>query len=173
MTRFPLTGMHVLADCSQCHLRANEQRFTDAPVECWACHQQDYMRPGIFPHQATSTTPALPRDCSLCHRAVGWVPANVPGSSSSGLQAQKAPGDHDLRFPITYGMHRGAACNDCHVALTAPRAVRCIGCHSHDPAVVVQQHRQPIRGASGSFASVVVPMDGASCLTCHPAGVRR
>ena len=60
MTQFPLTGMHVLADCTQCHLRASEQKFTDAPVECYGCHQQDYQRPGIFPHTGSADHGAAP-----------------------------------------------------------------------------------------------------------------
>ena len=55
MTRFPLTGMHVLADCSECHRRASERRFTDAPVACFACHEKDYRRPGnFFVHAGTA-----------------------------------------------------------------------------------------------------------------------
>jgi hypothetical protein len=165
-TRFPLTGMHVLADCTQCHLRASEQKFTDAPIDCYGCHEQDYRRPGIFPvHVGTTTTAPLPGDCSLCHRAVAWVPANVPdslvGSLGGAMQTQSAPRNHDLRFPIGFGSHRTATCNDCHAALAAPRAVRCIGCHAHDPVLLLQQHRQPIA------------MDGAACTSCHPGGVRR
>jgi hypothetical protein len=161
-TRLPLTGMHVLADCSQCHVRASEQRFTDAPVECFACHQKDVQRPGIFPHTATATTAALPRDCGLCHRPLAWVPVSLPaaiGSTSSMLQV--APANHDVRFPISFGKHRGAACSDCHASTAAPRAVRCVGCHSHDPLTLSQQHKTPIA------------TDGASCLTCHPGGVHR
>jgi hypothetical protein len=164
MTRFPLTGMHVLADCTQCHVRASEQKFTDAPVDCYGCHQQDYQRPGIFPHTGSSTSAPLPRDCSLCHRAVAWVPANVPASLAttvSPLQTQQAPPGHDLRFPISFGAHRVATCNDCHASLATPRAVRCVGCHAHDPVLLTQQHKRP------------VATDGASCLTCHTAGVRR
>jgi hypothetical protein len=165
MTRFPLTGMHVLADCTQCHLRASEQRFSDAPVDCYGCHQQDHQRPGIFPHTGTATTPALPRDCSLCHRAIAWVPANVPAnlaaSTGSPLQTQSPPPGHDVRFPVTFGTHRTAACSDCHASLASPRAVRCVGCHAHDPSVLLQQHKQP------------TATDGASCMSCHPAGVRR
>jgi hypothetical protein len=165
-TRFPLTGMHVLADCTQCHLRASEQKFTDAPIECYGCHEQDYRRPGIFPvHVGTATSPALPRDCSTCHRAVAWVPANVPaslvGSIGGALSTQTAPANHELRFPIKFGSHRGAACSDCHASLSVPRAVRCIGCHAHEPVIVLQQHRQP------------VATDGASCMSCHPGGARR
>ncbi|HZU84227.1 MAG TPA: cytochrome c3 family protein [Polyangiaceae bacterium] len=165
MTRFPLTGMHVLADCTQCHLRASERRFSDAPVDCYACHQQDYQRPGIFPHTGSATTPPLPRDCSLCHRAVAWVPASVPAglvaSTGSPLRAQAAPPEHDVRFPISFGAHRVGACVDCHASIASPRSVRCVGCHAHDVAAVRQQHRRS------------VPTDGPSCVTCHPAGVRR
>jgi len=165
-TRFPLTGMHVLADCTQCHLRASEQRFTDAPIDCYGCHEQDYRRPGLFPvHVGTSTSAPLPRDCSLCHKALAWVPANVPSSLvasiGSPLQAQVAPRNHDVRFPIGFGSHRTASCSDCHASLAVPRAVRCIGCHAHDPVVVMQQHKQP------------VATDGAACMSCHPGGVRR
>lgn len=162
MTRLPLTGMHVLADCSQCHVRANEQRFTDAQPDCYSCHQKDYQRPGIFPHQGTASSPPLSRDCGLCHKTLAWVPASVSevlGSTGSPLTV--APPNHDVRFPISFGKHRGAACSDCHSSITAPRAVRCVGCHSHDPLVLMQQHGRPI------------PTDGASCLTCHPGGVRR
>jgi hypothetical protein len=166
-TRFPLTGMHVLADCTECHRRASENRWTEAPIDCFACHEKDYRRPGIQPvHVGTATTVPLPRDCSLCHRSTAWVPAAATGSTSSALTRlagpqRAAPPGHDLRFPITFGFHRTATCDDCHASLAVPRAVRCIGCHVHDPARLMQQHRQP------------VSTDGASCLTCHPGGARR
>jgi hypothetical protein len=167
MTRFPLTGMHVLADCTECHRRASENRWTDAPIDCFACHEKDYRRPGIQPvHVGTATSPPFPRDCSLCHRAVAWVPAAATGAVSSALSSLSsplgaAPPNHDVRFPIAFGVHRTAACDDCHASRAVPRAVRCIGCHAHDPVRLTQQHRQPIA------------TDGASCLSCHPGGARR
>jgi hypothetical protein len=164
MTRFPLTGMHVLADCTECHRRASEQRFTDAPIACFSCHEKDYRRTGIFPvHVGTATSAPLPRDCSLCHRAVAWVPAKAV-SSATGMMTSAltaAPPNHDVRFPLSFGVHRTAACPDCHVSQATPRAVRCIGCHAHDPTQLMQEHRQP------------VPTDGAACLSCHVAGARR
>jgi hypothetical protein len=169
MTRFPLTGMHVLADCTECHIHASELRWTGAPVACFACHENDYRRPDLRPVHvgiaATGTSPAIPpfpRDCSLCHRAVAWAPTvggTAIGATAGPLRA--APPGHDLKFPIAFGIHRTAVCDDCHATLAAPRAVRCIGCHAHDPVRLAQQHRQPIA------------TDGASCLTCHPGGVRR
>lgn len=163
MTRFPLTGMHVLADCSQCHVRASERRWTDAPIACFACHENDYRRPDLFPvHIGTATTAPLPRDCSLCHRAFAWVPAvPLPSAASLGSALRAAPLGHDVRFPIGFGVHRTANCDDCHASTAVPRAVRCTGCHAHDAVRVAAQHRQPV----GS--------DGPSCLSCHPAGVRR
>jgi hypothetical protein len=168
MTRFPLTGMHALIDCSECHVRASEHKFTDAPIDCFACHQNDYRRPGLQPpHTGTATSPPLPRDCSICHRAVAWVPATLSGPlamtilAGMGAPLQVAPVGHDLRFPISFGVHRTASCDDCHASTAVPRAVRCIGCHAHDPARLIQQHRQPMT------------TDGASCLSCHPGGMRR
>jgi len=168
MTRFPLTGMHVLADCTECHVRASEHRWTDAPIDCFSCHEKDYRRPDLEPvHVGTPTSPPFPRDCSLCHRAVAWVPAGGTGATSSPLVAvaspphQQPPPDHDVRFPLSFGVHRTASCDDCHPSPKQPRAVRCIGCHAHDIVRLTQQHRQP------------VATDALSCLTCHPGGMRR
>jgi hypothetical protein len=164
MTRFPLTGMHVLADCTQCHLRASEQRWTDAPIDCYACHQKDYRRSDLFPvHTGTATSPPLPRDCSICHRAIAWVPALQPSAAVAALVGgpQAPPPNHDLVFPISTGVHRTATCSDCHSSLAVPRAVRCVGCHAHDPVRLMQEHRQAVSN------------DGAACLSCHVAGARR
>jgi hypothetical protein len=164
MTRFPLTGMHVLADCSECHRRASEHRFTGAPIDCFACHEKDYRRPTLRPvHVGSATSAPFPRDCSQCHRALGWAPAALAGPLAAAVASplRAAPPNHDVRFPISFGVHRTATCDDCHGSLAAPRAVRCVGCHAHDPVRLAQQHKQP------------TATDGASCLTCHPGGARR
>jgi len=164
-TRLPLTGMHVLADCTECHRRAGADRWVGVPVTCFSCHEKDYRRPGIFPvHAGSATTAPLPRDCSLCHRPVAWVPAaglGAPGTGTTAAALQAAPRDHDLRFPISFGVHRTATCDDCHTSSATPRAVRCIGCHAHDPATIIAQHRQP------------VSTEGAACMSCHLRGARR
>ena len=164
MTRFPLTGMHVLADCSECHRRASEHRWTGAPIDCFGCHEKDYRRPDLRPlHTGNATTQPFARDCSICHRSIAWVPATLPvalaGTGASPLRT--APPGHDLRFPISFGVHRTASCEDCHASSAVPRAVRCIGCHAHDPVRLRDQHRQAIA------------TDGASCMGCHPGGARR
>jgi hypothetical protein len=163
LTRFPLTGMHVLADCSQCHVRASEHRFTNTPVQCFACHEKDYRRPDLRPlHTGDATTAPFSRDCSTCHRAVSFVPAFVPpGQGASPLRV--LPPTHDRRFPVSFGVHRIATCEDCHTSTAIPRAVRCTGCHAHDPARLSAQHK----------ANPTSLGDGPACLACHPGGARR
>jgi hypothetical protein len=45
-TRLPLTGMHVLADCTGCHRRTGERQWTDVPSDCFGCHARDYFNLG-------------------------------------------------------------------------------------------------------------------------------
>lgn len=164
MTRFALTGMHALADCSECHRRASEHRWTGAPIECFACHENEYKRPDLRPiHVGNATSPPFPRDCSVCHRALAWAPAAVPAGLVAGTASplRAAPPNHDVRFPISFGVHRTATCDDCHAQMALPRATQCIGCHAHNPVRITEQHRRPIA------------TDGASCLGCHPGGARR
>ncbi len=161
-TRLPLTGMHALADCSECHQRSSQGQFSGAPADCYACHVSDYRRTDIHPlHVGAAGQPAFPKECAQCHRATSWAPAFVPASFQFRLtQSPLATRSHDLSFPISVGKHRGLECGDCHVALEAPRLVRCTGCHSHNPVRVAQQHRRmgPVR---------------ERCVHCHRGGRAR
>jgi hypothetical protein len=166
-TRFPLTGMHALADCNECHKRAADHQWTGAPVDCFGCHEKEYLRPNLRPpHQGQAGTEPFSRDCSGCHRSIAWAPAFIrltaTGVAPQGLTAQSTPPrGHDLRFPIGFGPHRLASCPDCHTSPSVPQAVRCVGCHAHDPARLLAQHRQPVAAI------------GSGCLGCHPGGARR
>lgn len=163
MTRFQLTGMHALVDCTECHRRASEHQWTGAPIDCFACHEKEYRRTDLRPlHIGGNGQQAFPRDCSLCHRSLAWAPALfrqevITGNSAIALRV--APANHDLRFPISFGRHRTATCDDCHASQTIPRAVRCTGCH--DQVRTTAQHKGP------------VAMQAQACLACHPLGVRR
>ena len=161
-TRFPLTGMHALADCTQCHQRAADNQWFGAPVQCFACHEREYRRADLRPvHQGSASRPPFSRDCAQCHRPLAWAPAMFDPTQVAVAALEAAPAGHDLRFPISFGMHRVATCSDCHTSLAVPRAVRCIGCHAHEPVRLAAQHRAPIG------------TDGPSCLACHVGGARR
>ncbi|MBX3226560.1 MAG: hypothetical protein KIT84_32125 [Labilithrix sp.] len=167
LTRFPLTGMHVLRDCTECHRRASEHQWTGVPIECFACHEKDYRRSDLRPihNGAVAGQNAFPRDCSICHRATAWAPARfdsqfITDSSAIPLK-QAAPPTHDMKFPINFGVHRTASCDDCHTNTATPRAVRCTSCHAHEPVRLAAQHKNSVS-----------PLASA-CLSCHPGGIRR
>jgi hypothetical protein len=163
-TRLPLTGMHALADCRDCHQRTTENTWSSVPADCFACHAEDYRRPDIHPLHVgvagDSTQPPFPRDCAQCHRATGWLPAFVRAELLSGGLALSAPRSHDSSFPISQGSHRGADCASCHVSPASPRAVRCTGCHAHDEVKLKEQHPG-------------IAVASSACLVCHPGGRRR
>lgn len=168
-TRLPLTGMHAVAECTECHQRSASRQWSTPPADCFACHAKDYRRKDIHPLHIGGTNPTrapFPRDCGECHRAIGWSPAFVDplqvqrlvGASSAALS--RAPEDHELLFPIAHGPHRAAACEDCHSnAETFPRAVRCEGCHAHTPQKIQASH-----------ARVAGAVREGSCLHCHRGG---
>jgi hypothetical protein len=164
-TRLPLNGMHALAACSECHVRASDNVWRGVPTDCFACHAGDYNRQDIHPlHRGIPgdpTKPALPKNCAGCHRTTSFSPAFGPQpfrfrSSTEALRTTS----HDRVFPLSFGKHRRAACADCHVSETAPRVVVCTGCHAHERSRLATQHRH-------------VGQVGAGCLHCHPGGSRR
>jgi len=169
-TRLPLTGMHVLAACSECHVRSTDDTWRNVPADCYACHAGDYNRPDIHPlHRGVpgdASKPALPKNCAGCHRTMGWSPAFAPEQfafrgATQALSAEALSGfQHDSVFPLSFGKHRHAPCADCHVSDESPRLVLCTGCHAHDVARLAAQHRS------------VGPVH-AGCLHCHAGGARR
>ncbi|MGD8606395.1 MAG: cytochrome c3 family protein [Myxococcales bacterium] len=170
-TRFPLTGMHALAACTECHLRNGERQWTTVQSNCFACHANDYLDPNVHPdHRGTATTAPFSQDCSQCHTATAWSPAFIDPTAlaassmaavRSGLGGMAIPADHDRSFPISRGPHRGAPCNSCHSSAQTPRFVRCTGCHAHNAIVLRKQHKQHISSSP------------SACLGCHPGGTAR
>lgn len=159
-TALPLTGRHAMADCTECHLRNGTRQFTGVPSDCYACHEADYRRSDVHPvHTGSATTPPFPRDCAQCHRPTGFSPAIINPAEFPSRDALTTAADHDARFPLSFGPHRGAPCDSCHVSTSVRRAVQCTGCHSHNPARL-----RSIHGAK------LVSFDGSSCLTCHRDG---
>jgi hypothetical protein len=176
-TRMPLTGKHAITECVACHTRGTERTFSAVPSDCYSCHRKAYHNANVHPDHdgdpADPSKPPFPRDCSLCHRTIGWLPAvtnpNTLGNSltarlrrvgaASVMQTTQLQSEHDGFFVISTGAHRDAACDGCHIDPRRPRAVRCDGCHT--AASVTSQHKQPVSRAANA------------CLRCHPRGARR
>lgn len=172
LTRLPLTGMHALTDCTDCHRRTTDRQSSSVPADCFACHEAEYRRMDVHPRHigGAGNPPSQPfsRNCALCHRTTAWAPAVVSPAglrqmvAASVLALTVAPERHELAFPIRHGAHRSATCEDCHVSEAVPQAVRCTGCHAHNPVALHAQHKS----APASLAD-------SACLSCHQGGARR
>jgi hypothetical protein len=167
LTRLPLSGMHALADCSECHRETSDRLMRNVPADCFACHAKEYRSADTHPPHAgvagDPTKPPLPTDCSQCHRATAWSPAFIATGTFTGAarSALVAPLVHEALFRIRSGKHRGAECETCHVDTRSPRLVRCDGCHAHSISELALDHRAPVSPSA------------TGCLTCHPGGARR
>ncbi len=105
-TRFPLSGLHVVVPCEQCHLTP---QFTGTPRNCVDCHAADDIHKGDFG-----------RDCARCHSPVGW--------SLWRFDHQK-----ETDFPLT-GAHAILGCAACHKrpADQVKLSTDCVSCHLPD-----------------------------------------
>lgn len=115
-SRFPLVGAHYTADCYQCHPSASLLKFEPLGIECYDCHQQDYLS-ATQPNHVEGN---FSTDCYICHSvsAFSWI--------SSGF-------NHSF-FPLTAG-HDINNCKECH---TGPDfsglSAECYSCHQDDYA---------------------------------------
>lgn len=120
-TEFALTGRHIQARCSSCHVaedRGTTQtpvKFKDLPTTCNACHQD--VHGGQF-SDATGRS-----DCARCHEPARWNPSAF---------------DHNTARFVLEGKHQGLDCSKCHQPDPAvdPAIVRyktgklaCVDCH--------------------------------------------
>jgi hypothetical protein len=108
ITGFPLTGAHVSAACSACHINGN-YNLTNAA--CSACHMPAYQSTANPNHAAAG----FPTDCSLCHSTASWTAATFNHATTG--------------FPLT-GAHVTVVCASCHINnnfnLTS---TACVSCH--------------------------------------------
>ncbi|MBX2820839.1 MAG: hypothetical protein KTR29_14190 [Rhodothermaceae bacterium] len=106
-TRFALIGKHATASCDGCH-PVNEtssglaiQQFTDIPLDCASCHQQDAPHEQQFEGQT----------CDSCHDSQSFFIETF---------------DHNTtRFSLD-GAHEGVACGSCHGAEQNPQGIEFI-----------------------------------------------
>lgn len=113
--RFPLLGIHQVADCQQCHTRYVDLYFEPLNTDCYSCHSTDYLSTTSPNHsEAMFST-----DCQVCHdfTASSWSAANII---------------HDF-FPLVGG-HAISDCFSCHEAGGdfSGLSTECFSCHQQD-----------------------------------------
>jgi hypothetical protein len=122
-TKFPLTGVHRGVACLDCHrppameMTLKNVDFAAAPKMCSGCHED--------PHGKQFAARPDAADCSSCHGATRWKPAQF---------------DHNKRtkYPLD-GAHRDVPCLACHkltrevagktVVFYKPTPGQCKDCH--------------------------------------------
>jgi hypothetical protein len=111
MSRFPLVGAHVTADCYDCHPSESLLRFEPLGIECYDCHKDQYLATTNPNH----TEANFSTDCSECHFITSFT-------WSGNL-------NHSF-FPLTEG-HAISDCNQCHIQGTdyANISAECVSCH--------------------------------------------
>jgi hypothetical protein len=139
-SRFPLLGAHKSADCSACHKSASLLRFEPLGVQCYDCHEANYV---------ATTNPnhvlgGFSKDCIQCHsiNSITWVSTNV---------------DHSF-FPLTQG-HSNLDCSRCHTNGTFTGLTKdCIGCHQANYTASINPPHQAAN----------IPTTCADCHTTNP-----
>jgi hypothetical protein len=138
---FPLEQGHNISDCTKCHVTPI---YADTRPECINCHRADFQNAKNPDHAL------FPQECNLCHTlAIGWMPASFS--------------DHDSRFPIYTGNHKGEwdLCIDCHTTAGDYNTFSCIQCHEHNNASKLAKEHDEVGGYQ--FVST-------ACFGCHPKG---
>ncbi len=113
--RFPLTGIHQVADCIQCHKKFDNFNFEPIGSNCYDCHSSDFTATTQPNHVALGYS----TNCESCHSVstVIWSVDNI---------------NHDF-FPLSGG-HSISNCFSCHEQNKVFSTISsdCYSCHKKD-----------------------------------------
>jgi hypothetical protein len=126
-TVYALEGGHEEVGCIECHA---DYVFAGTSQTCEACHGEPDIHAGQFG-----------QDCSRCHTAVAWAPAQLT----------------QHRFALDHGDEGPLECVACHA--TAYDQVICTDCHEQAD---MQTAHTP--------EAVPDYLPESSCIACHPTG---
>jgi len=170
-TGFPLTGAHLITECSSCHV---EGVFKGTPRDCAGCHTKGrkvIATPMSAKHIPTSEAcdvchsnavtflgtrynhgRAVPGQCTTCHN--GHIAAGRPASHSTPLKASKSCDSCHRTFvwlPATWNHMTGGSCDQagCHLS----------GSNQYFKAVVA--------GTSPKAFAHNTQNNGIACASCH------
>ncbi|MEI6274635.1 MAG: hypothetical protein WCP08_01535 [Prolixibacteraceae bacterium] len=164
-TNFPLTGAHIKALCTSCHVN----KFAGTSTVCSSCHLPVYTNSQLPGHVAAG----LPIECATCHTTIAWKPSGFNHTTTG----------YELK-----GAHKNIVqCSLCHKGNVTSAPQTCIACHQvqYDGAPGHKQsgfstdcikcHSQ-VNWLATSFdhSSTNFPLTGAHtkvlCSSCHVNG---
>ncbi|MDD8017473.1 MAG: hypothetical protein PHP42_03795 [Bacteroidota bacterium] len=110
-TNFKLSGAHKTADCSSCHKNG---QFKGLPLDCYACHQQDFAKT-VTPNHLVGQ---FSHDCLTCHSDMVWKPSLF---------------DHNKTNFSLVGSHITVDCASCHKnGVFKGTPMDCYSCHQNN-----------------------------------------
>jgi len=110
ISRFPLVGNHLTADCVQCHPRFVDLYFEVLDIDCYSCHQQDYVSVQDPNHIQNNFSV----DCTQCHTTNNWMEVTF---------------DHGITIFELTGVHINTDCLSCHQEGFDGTPTDCFSCH--------------------------------------------
>lgn len=172
VSRFPLVGVHQIADCNSCHTEFHSLKFQPIGVDCYDCHAIDYNLTSAPNHVMAGFAVS----CADCHSITssGWGQTNI---------------NHNF-FPLVQG-HAIANCFSCHEVGSNFQGLdqACYSCHRAEYENVQNPNHvaaafptacnscHTIAGwkpASFDHNLTQFPLTGAhinvNCSNCHSAG---
>jgi hypothetical protein len=163
-TTFPLTGVHAVTPCENCHVGG---QMAGTPRQCEYCH-----RPGS--RIATTFKPAnhvqTNEACNTCHRsAATWQGARfshtavAPGTCMTchtGFVAPGKPANHIATTSSCDGCHRTAAWIPAGFNHTGVVQGTCGNCHTGGPGLGMAANHIP-------WQANLIGIASAACDACH------
>ena len=170
-SRFPLVGVHNIADCIKCHQSESLHRFDVLGVECVDCHRDNYMAT-TSPNHANAN---FSTECSQCHfiYAYEWGGTGfnhsffslTKGHANIECARCHLNGNYTNLSPECYSCHQAdynSTTNPVHLGSCYP--TDCKLCHTTNPGwgpVDFSQHD------SQYFPITSGKHSGFSCVQCH------
>jgi len=174
MSRFPLLGAHLNADCYSCHPSASLLKFEPVGIDCYDCHKDDYLATSSPNHLESGYS----ENCTDCHKmnAFSWKGTDFSHGFFPLIEwhagvscAECHPGnDFENTSSECYSCHKtdyDQSANPSH--LTLGFSVNCTECHTLTPGWKPAEYKQhdsrffPIY--SGSHQG-----EWGDCVDCHP-----
>lgn len=172
MSRFPLAGAHLSADCFQCHKSESSVRYDVPGIDCVNCHSAAFEATTNPNHREAGFS----QDCARCHpvNSFQWDGAGfnhnffrLAGAHAIQCAECHAPGTYSGLNPDCSSCHLPAyqaAVNPDHIASGFPET--CQLCHNLTPGWKPASYRQH---DSQSFPIYSGKHDGEwnACTDCH------
>ena len=91
MSRFPLLGMHMNADCISCHKQFSSLNFTPSGIACYDCHAKEF-KSTVNPNHVAS---GFSTDCQDCHSitASNWAAGTLSIGRRGSPRKLNVPGE--------------------------------------------------------------------------------